>query len=102
MSYYSYYNFNVIYYSFALDRYMRYAIITIVNETLTEFFENQILEVMMLVYTYKLDGEFFDVQKVYLDENNAIIACGRYPDGIWDEARAEDLEIHCEFVKEEE
>jgi len=70
----------------------------IVNETLTQFFENQILEVTMYIYHYEVDGEPFDVQKVYLDEDNAIIAVGRYPDGDWDEVRVEDLNISSEFV----
>ena len=77
------------------------AIMNIVNETLTQFFENQILEVMMFSYTYKLDGEIFTVSHVYLDEDNAIIACGRYLDGVYDEIRVEDLEIISEWIKEE-
>ena len=52
----------------------------------------------MYIYHYEVDGEPFDVQKVYLDEDNAIIAVGRYPDGDWDEVRVEDLNISSEFV----
>lgn len=48
----------------------------------------------MFTYGYMLDGEPFAVEKVYIDEDGAIIACGRYPDGIWDEAYVEDLEIY--------
>lgn len=53
-------------------------------------------------YTYKLDGDFFIVEDVFLDEDGAIIVRGHYLDGIWDEARVEDLEISSELIIEEE
>ena len=76
------------------------AIMNIVNETLTQFFENQILEVMMYDCKYYLDGYDFIVDGVYIDEDGAIVAYGHYNDGVGDEAYVDQLEIVRTFKKE--
>lgn len=76
------------------------AIMNIVNETLTQFFENQILEVMMYDCKYYLDGDPFFVDGVYIDEDGAIVAYGHYNDGVGDEAYVDQLEIVRTFKKE--
>lgn len=72
----------------------------IVNETLTQFFEKQILEVMMYDCKYFLDGDPFFVDGVYIDEDGAIVAYGHYNDGIGDEAYVDKLEIVRTFKME--
>ena len=70
------------------------AIMNIVNETLTQFFENKISEVVMFYdCKYFLDGDPFFVDGVYIDEDGAIVAYGHYKDGIVDEAYVYQLEI---------